>query len=209
MPYRGSDKRPGPPLNRAIHTSPPSHHEKVDSYEHLKVCRILKGIFLETPFSRDTLRRGMCHRRQHILRPEGRITLSTWHTSVMLLALTSTSKSADLSQLDRRLRRYLPEGVTFQPTKQSRQSKPLAYFFPAFTANHQLCPVTTLCAYEDSTREYRREKGSNPLFLTSIRPHVVASSSTIAQWLKSTLEKAGLDTHILKAHSRSCHNGSL
>ena len=128
------------------------------------------------------------------------MTLSPWQT---LLALTRPSRSADLSQLDLRFRRYLPEGVTFQPTKlakQSRQSKPMAeLFFPA--ANHLLCPATTLRAYEDRTREYRREEGSNPLFLITIRPHGVASSSTIARWLKSTLEKTGIDTAIFKAHS--------
>ena len=127
------------------------------------------------------------------------------HKTVMLLALTRPSRSADLSQMDLRFRRYLPEGVTFQPTtlaKQSRQSKPLAeFFFPAFTANHLLCPVTTLQAYENKTRQYRREEGSNLLFLITIRPHGVASSSTIARWLKSTLEKAGIDTATFKAHS--------
>ena len=97
------------------------------------------------------------------------------HKTVILLALSRPSRSADLSQLDLRFRRYLPEGVTFQPTtlaKQSRQSKLLAeFFFPAFTANHLLCPVTTLRAYEDMAREYRREEGLNPLYLTTIRPH--------------------------------------
>ena len=104
------------------------------------------------------------------------------HKTVMLLALTRSSRSADLSKLNLRFRRYLPERVTFQPTqlaKQSRQSKLLAeFFFPDL--NHLLCPVTTLRAYKDRTREYRRVEGSNPLFLTTIRPCGVASSSTIA-----------------------------
>ena len=126
------------------------------------------------------------------------------HKTVMLLALTRPSRSADLSHLDLRFRKYLPEGVSFQPTKlakQSRQSKPVAEFFPAFTANPLLCPVTTLRAYEGRTKEFRKEEGSNPLFLTTIRPHNVASSSTIARWLRSILEKAGIDTSIFKAHS--------
>jgi hypothetical protein len=45
-------------------------------------------------------------------------------------------------------------------------------------------------------------KGVKPLFLTTIRPHCVASSSTITRWLKSTLEKAVLTPPaIFKAHS--------
>ena len=77
------------------------------------------------------------------------------HKTVMLLALTRPSRSADLSQLDLRFRHYLPEGVTFQPTKlakQSRQLKPIAeFFFPVFTQNKLLCPVSTLLVYEEKT----------------------------------------------------------
>ena len=121
------------------------------------------------------------------------------------MALTRPSRSADLANLDLRFRRYLPEGVTFQPTKlakQSRQSKPMSeFFFPAFMANPLLCPVTALRAYEHRTQKFRREEGLNPVFLTTIKPHNVASSSTIARWLRNVLEKAGIDTSIFKAHS--------
>ena len=122
--------------------------------------------------------------------------------TVMLLALTRPSRSADLSQLHLKFRRYLPEGVTFQPTKlakQSRQMKQMAeFFFPAFPANGLLCPVVTLRAYEVRTQEAREK---TPLFLTTIRPHNPASSSTIARWLKNMLGKAGIDTTIFRAHS--------
>ena len=49
----------------------------------------------------------------------------------MFFALTRPSRSADLFQLDLRLRSNLPEGVIFQSAKlvkQSRQSKPIAEF---------------------------------------------------------------------------------
>ena len=70
------------------------------------------------------------------------LTLATLtHKTLMLLALTRPSRSADLSQLDLKYRRYLPEGVTFQPVKlakQSRASKPMVeVFFPAFTHNQR------------------------------------------------------------------------
>ena len=127
------------------------------------------------------------------------------HKTVMLLALTRPSRSADLSHLDLTFRRYLPEGVAFQQTKlakQARQSKPtVEFFFPAFAPNHILCPVTALRAYEDRTWGSRPEQGPKPLFLTTIRPHNPASSSTIARWLKGLLGKAGIDTSIFKAHS--------
>ena len=42
---------------------------------------------------------------------------------VMLLALTRPSRSADLAGLELRFRRYLPEGVSFAPTKLAKQTK--------------------------------------------------------------------------------------
>ena len=126
------------------------------------------------------------------------------HNTVMLLALTRPSRLGDLSHLDLRFRKYLPEGVSFRPTKlakQSRQSKAVAEFFPAFTAHPLLFPVMTLRACESRTEEFRREKGLKPLFLTTIRPHNVAF---IARWLRSILEKAGIDTSIFKAHCVWC-----
>lgn len=72
------------------------------------------------------------------------------HKTVMLLALTRPSRAADLSHLDLRFRRYLPEGVSFQPTKlakQSRQFRLVAEFlFPAFKANQITMPSChTVC----------------------------------------------------------------
>ena len=189
-----------------------SVHEKVDGYEvgqHPMVSRLLKGIFHERPPQPRYSETWDVSKMTSYIESRGEndaLSLTDLtHKTVMLLALTRPSRSADLSHLDLRFRKYLPEGVSFQPTKltkQSRQSKPVAeFFFPAFTANPLLCPVTTLRAYEGRTEEFRREEGSSPLFLTTIRPHNVASSSTIARWLRSILEKAGIDTSIFKAHS--------
>ena len=50
----------------------------------------------------------------------------------MILALTRSSRSADLVRLDLQYRRHTPEGVVFQEpglAKQSRQGKPRAEFF--------------------------------------------------------------------------------
>ena len=39
------------------------------------------------------------------------------------------------------------------------------------------------------------------MFLAVVRPHKPVCSSTLARWLKSLLDKAGIDTSIFKAHS--------
>ena len=41
----------------------------------------------------------------------------------------------------------------------------------------------------------------NQLFVAFIKPHHAVTSSTIARWLETTLEQAGIDTSIFKAHS--------
>ena len=102
-----------------------SVHEKVDGYEvdhHPLVSRTLKGIFHERPpqprYS-ETWNVGIVV-TTYIESLGGNDSLSLavlTHKSVMLLALTRPSISADLSQLDLKFRRYLPEGVAFQPTK--------------------------------------------------------------------------------------------
>ena len=124
---------------------------------------------------------------------------------VILMALTRPTRSADLQQLDLRFRRYLPEGVTFQPSglaKQARTNKPPAdFFFPSFTQKEKLCPVVMLKAYEKATERFRQTKKLQRLFIATIKPHKPVVSSTIARWLRSILDNAGIDTTIFKAHS--------
>ena len=114
------------------------------------------------------------------------------------------TRSADLSQLNLRFRRFLPEGVAFAPAelaKQSRQTKPLTeFFFPAFPSNPLLCPVNALKEYEtDGLRG--DDAGLKKLFLATIKLHNLVTSSTIARWLRVMLERAGVNTEVFKAHS--------
>ena len=126
----------------------------------------------------------------------------SWKT-VMLLALTRPSRSADLSQLNLSGKQYKPDGVSFAPSslaKQSRQGKPITeFFFPSFPHDPGLCPVVTLKVYEARTASYRGDE--QRLFLALIKPYKAVTSSTIARWLKSLLEAAGIDTSIFNAHS--------
>ena len=123
--------------------------------------------------------------------------------TVMLLALTHPSRSADLSQLNLQGKVYKPDGVVFIPgalAKQCRQGKPVnEFFFPSFPHDSTLCPVTTLRTYENHTASHRGMESR--LFLSFIRPFQAITSSTIARWLKSLLESAGIDTSVFNAHS--------
>ena len=123
--------------------------------------------------------------------------------TVMLLALTRPSRSADLAKLSLKGHRNTPEGALFIPTALAKQSRPgrdiKEFFFPKFTGNEHLCPVRSLNLYIERTRELRGD--NEQLFISFIKPHHPVSSPTIARWLKLIMESAGIDTSIFKAHS--------
>ena len=128
--------------------------------------------------------------------------------AVMLLVLTRPCRGADLAALDLKHRSYVPKGVTvvFKPTHLSKQSRPayhsVEFFFPTFKEDNRLCPVDTLKAYEQRTERFRKvDMAKTKVFLSLIGKHNPVISSTIARWLKSCLQSAGVDTTIFKAHS--------
>jgi len=113
----------------------------------------------------------------------------------------------DLCKLDIRSRTFTVQGVVFKPQHiyRSRLSRPLAdFFYPRFLENPGVCPVTTLQAFEQRTAEFRASKdgkGNTILFLSWIGNHDPVTSSTIARWIKTCLQEAGIDTGIFRAHS--------
>ena len=190
-------------------------HAEVDGYpvgQHPLVTRMLKGTFNERPplpkysFFWDV---GLV---LHYLKNLGNNEMLSlrWTTIklAMLLALTRLSRSVDLSKLDIQGHSYTASGVTFKAqhlSKQSRPSKSLAdFFYPRFPEDPLLCPVVTLQAYESKTLEFRDLKSDNPkttLFLSWIGKHDQVTSSTIARWLKTCLQEAGINTEVFKPHS--------
>ena len=187
-----------------------SVHEKIDGHtvgQHPLVTRLMKGVFNDRPpLPRYTCTWNVQTVLSYISSWGSNDSLSlkqlSWKTA-MLLALTRPSRSADLSQLSLSGKQYKPAGVTFTPSslaKQSRQGKPITeFFFPSFQHDSGLCPVVTLKAYEERTVTCRGAE--TKLFLALIKPHKAVTSSTIARWLKSLLEAAGIDTSVFTAHS--------
>ena len=192
-----------------------STHDRVDGMsigQHPLVCRLLTGVFNSNP-------------------PQPRYT-STWDVSVvvsylkslpsnstlplksltlktvMLMALTRPSRSADLCMLSIDQYRLTPESLSFIPTgltKQSRVSNITnEIFFNRFTEDESICPVTTTLQYIRRTESLRLPSTMDKqmkLFISWIKPHHSVTSSSIARWLKTILKQAGIDTSIFKAHS--------
>ena len=123
----------------------------------------------------------------------------------MLLAI-------NLSNLDLWLLKILPDGVQFQPSTISKQSRPsqsvTPFVFPSFPADKGSYPKETLIACMTRTESFRGSQTGNNrktrLFLSYIWPHNLhnlVTSSSIARWILSTLQSSGMDTTTFKAHS--------
>ena len=176
--------------------------------QHPHVSRMLKGAFNQRPRYEVMWDVSIVLNYIESLGESDSLSLQilTWKLA-MILALTRPSRSADLVMLDLRYCRHTPEGVVFQEAslaKQSRHGKPRTqFFFPAFPSNGRLCPQLTLWSYERKTELFRTggSEEQNRLFLVVVRPHKPVCSSTLARWLRSLLDKAGIDMAIFKAHS--------
>lgn len=70
---------------------------------------------------------------------------------------------------------------------------------PFFHHDINICPATTLLDYVDRTETLRGD--TKHLFITYRKPYHKASTQTISRWLKSMLDKCGVDTEQFTAHS--------
>ena len=79
---------------------------------------------------------------------------------------------------------------------QSFKEKPLVC--RVFLQNPQLCPVSTLVQYLDTSlsRSY-----DTALFLITVMPYKGASSDTIALWIKNTMQETETNTGLFSPHS--------
>ena len=101
----------------------------------------------------------------------------------------------------------LQEGIQFYPLELAKQSKPsksvAPFIFPAFPSDNKLCSKVTLLSYISRTESYRGNGSDrkSKLLLSYIKPHNPITSSSIARWITSMLDLAGIDTKTFKAHS--------
>ena len=107
--------------------------------------------------------------------------------TVTLCVLTRPCRAAELANPDFQSIEVTPEGsiiLPLTPPKQCRVGNtPKDYFYPSFEEKENICPSSTLHHYCMRTQEHRRE-GTKQLFLTSTKPHKLATSATIAWWIK-------------------------
>ncbi|XP_055955526.1 uncharacterized protein LOC130010303 [Patella vulgata] len=182
-------------------------HDSVFSVgQHPLVSRFLKGVFEQRP---------ALPRYNHVwnvetvlnflekLSPLVSLTLSQLTIKlVTLLCLLSGQRCQSLHSLNMNDFIWEPEGVTIPITSVIKQSKPNraqpVLVLPLYS-NENLCVVRTLNEYISRTTNLRGNICN--LFITTVKPYSIASKSTIARWVKSTLRQAGINTKVFSAHS--------
>ncbi|XP_068738595.1 uncharacterized protein [Montipora capricornis] len=91
------------------------------------------------------------------------------------------------------VKRFLKGGY-----EQSRQgSKPTVVKFVAYPDNPNICVVTTLKAYLDRTSALRNKQ----LFVSYSKPFKPVSRDTISRWVKTVMQKSGIDVNLFRPHS--------
>ena len=120
----------------------------------------------------------------------------------MLLALVTAQQTQTLSKLDTSCMQETTTGITFtiQDTlKTTWPGKQLALIeIRTFAADSRLCPVT----YIKHCITKKHSLRSNPRLLISYtKLHKPVTNSTVARWIRSMLQDAGIDVSIFSAHS--------
>ncbi|CAH3113986.1 unnamed protein product, partial [Pocillopora meandrina] len=70
--------------------------------------------------------------------------------------------------------------------------------FTAYSPDNRLCPIVCLSEYEKEDQ----------LLVSFQKPHKPVSTDTISRWLKTVLEKSGIDTSVFKGHSTRAASAS-
>ena len=93
--------------------------------------------------------------------------------------------------------------VKFSIGDKLKQTKPGKHLheleFPSYPTDVRLCVVDAVKEYLARTKPLRGIITS--LFVTCVKPYKAASKDTMSQWVKTTLELAGIDLSRFKPHS--------
>lgn len=167
------------------------------------INRFLKGIFNRAPplpryqFTWDV---SIVLRFLSTLYPLNTLSLKllTFKT-VALVALATAARAQTLVSMDVGFMKHSDDKLTFcfpNLLKTSRKGKAYVIILEPFT-DKRICVFSTVLFYIDKLKDQRR---SSKLFVSYVTYEQV-TTSTIARWLKTVLDLAGIDTTLFKAHS--------
>ena len=123
-----------------------------------------------------------------------------------LMALVSAGRSQELCSLDISLMQDFGDRVVFhlgKLTKSRRQSRPhQSLAFTEYAHDEDLDVMKCLRRYIKVTKTMRiTDEQKHQLFLACVKPHKPVVPCTVARWLKSVMDKSGIDVSKYTAHS--------
>ena len=177
---------------------------------HPLIVRLLKGIYLlrpPTPRYSSTWDVSKVTDYLKTLAPLNELSLkSLTLKTVMLCALASAQREQTLCALDLNCMEESGNSISFRVTERLKTSRPGKSLEVSFSSSDDglICPVAALKEYISRTAALRVSDNGmfvSKLFLSFIKPYNPISTATVARWIKSVLQSAGIDTSVFKAHS--------
>ena len=121
-----------------------------------------------------------------------------------LLALTRPMRASELAAIDLSSIVFSESEASYslsRPMKNQRDGALRSLSIPRCDRN-SICAVSTLEEYINRTRPLRGTSAARKqLFISTIVPHHVVSTTSLSRWLQSAMAAAGIDTSVFKAHS--------
>ena len=120
----------------------------------------------------------------------------------ILLALVTAQRTQTLSKLDTSCMQETTTGIIFTIRDTLKTTRPGKHLAPieirSFAPDSRLCPVTYIKHYITITHSLRSD---SRLLISYTKPHKSVTNSTVARWIRSTLQDAGIDVSVFSAHS--------
>ena len=79
--------------------------------------------------------------------------------------------------------------------------------FPRYRENDKICVITCMKEYLKLTANYRGN--ITRLFITPTKPYKIAAKDTLARWIETKLQPAGIDLSIFTPHSTRSASTSI
>lgn len=121
----------------------------------------------------------------------------------MLMALVSAQRVQTLHILKTNKMTLKGGFVVFHLDEHLKQSKPgntnFKFKLEAYPPDRRLCIVKYVKHYVQRTGPLRGNE--NSFFVSYTRPHNRVTTQTLSRWIKTCLQRAGVDTNVYKAHS--------
>ena len=123
--------------------------------------------------------------------------------TITLLALSTAHRAQTLAAIKISNIHITNSGLIIKVSDVIKTSGPgrnqPSFIIPRFVDDPRLCAVSVILKYIDTTKVLRGS--SDKLFIGVKKPHKAIGSQTVSRWVKSMLEKSGIDISVFTAHS--------